>query len=283
MPVTLENRESSFELRLQTYALINIEHIDLDQFFDDAVVHFIDKQASLINSNHLMKTYAVFVGEFKKKVTTSGGQIEEIKQILYIGCGAQLMDLDTDIYEWYIEYICNNVKNSVEDFEINGSGWTLSAIIELVIYNNSYEPLRGSSYLVLPKYIASKHAVINVRNHDQMCFKWAVLSARHVVTKDAQRVSKYLEFADEMNFDSIRFPVSLHQIKQFEKNNPTISINVYIYDTVSKSKVIPIRLTRACEPGNLGLEIPGKSSSIDISRIPGNSAEYPVLKNNYVC
>jgi len=36
----------------------------------------------------------------------------------------------------------------------------------------------GSSYIPTPRWIANKHAVVNVKNlNDDMCFKCAVLSA----------------------------------------------------------------------------------------------------------
>ena len=36
---------------------------------------------------------------------------------------------------------------------------------------------RGSSYLPLPNWLARKKAIINPKNKDQECFKWAVIVA----------------------------------------------------------------------------------------------------------
>ena len=59
-----------------------------------------------------------------------------------------------------------------------------------------------------------------------MCFKWAVLSALHKQDKNAQRVSKYKEWENDLNFDGVEFPVQMNQIPRFESQND-ISINVY--------------------------------------------------------
>lgn len=56
-----------------------------------------------------------------------------------------------------------------------GSGWMLEEIIELVVSNNKYSSSRGSSYFSLPKLIQDKKAVINIKNKDEMCFKYSVL------------------------------------------------------------------------------------------------------------
>jgi hypothetical protein len=54
-----------------------------------------------------------------------------------------------------------------------GSGWRLKEInLEVKIYEN--KPLRGSSYVDLPKFIKDKKAMINIKNTDNECFKWAL-------------------------------------------------------------------------------------------------------------
>ena len=60
----------------------------------------------------------------------------------------------------------------------------------------AYSPLRGSSYIELPKELAVKKAIINMKNEDDQCFKWAVTRALNPVDKNAAdnrlyRVSKH--------------------------------------------------------------------------------------------
>ena len=46
-----------------------------------------------------------------------------------------------------------------------------------------YMPLCGSSYIPLPKFIAAKKAIINLKNEDDECFKWAITRALNPVEK----------------------------------------------------------------------------------------------------
>ena len=46
-----------------------------------------------------------------------------------------------------------------------------------------YVPLCGSSYIPLPKFVASKKATINLKNEDDECFKWAITRALNPVEK----------------------------------------------------------------------------------------------------
>ena len=75
-------------------------------------------------------------------------------------------------------------------------------------------------------------AIINVRNKDNRCFEYAILSAQHhkkIKTKP-EKPSKYKKYLNKLDFTGIEFPVSLNDIDKFEKNNPGIRVNVYGYD-----------------------------------------------------
>jgi len=77
--------------------------------------------------------------------------------------------------------------------------------------------MSGSSYIQLPKSIADKRAIINPKNTDQQCFKWAIL-AKHVVGEKKFRVNEnYTEHEDKYIFDGISFPTPLSDISKFEK------------------------------------------------------------------
>lgn len=172
----MEERESAFDERIYTYAIVNNKHINIDDFFDDAFKTFDAKQTSIIADRYIVKTYASFVGDF----INSAGVKELLHARLYINCDAQLMDLDTDLHVWYIDIIFKHVKVRIEDLELNGSGWILASIVELVIFDNVWEPLRGSSFIQLSTAIARKKAVINVQNADERCFEWALLVVMQV-------------------------------------------------------------------------------------------------------
>jgi hypothetical protein len=120
------------------------------------------------------------------------------------------------------------LNRDVERVTNVGSGWTLTAILRFVIRIAQYRPLAGSSFIPTPASLMAKQALINVYNpDDSMCFVWVVLSALYPCKKNAERVSKYRPHLNSINLTGLTFPVSINRIARFEKNNPTISINVY--------------------------------------------------------
>ena len=93
----------------------------------------------------------------------------------------------------------------------------------------------------IPRDVGNIKAVINVKNKDDMCFKWSVPAALHPVQKKPERVSKYREHERELNFDGISFPVSLKDITKFETQNG-VSVNVFGYDP--EVWIYPLRITK---------------------------------------
>ena len=87
---------------------------------------------------------------------------------------------------------------------------------------------RGSSYLLLPDWLAGKKAIIT-NNKDEECFKWAVIAAENVAMKDPQRLSNLRKFINNYDWSGLEFPVSIKDISMFEiKNN--ILINVLVVE-----------------------------------------------------
>ena len=86
--------------------------------------------------------------------------------------------------------------------------------------------MRGSSYLSLPDWLARKKAIINPKNADRECFKWAVIAASRwqKVGNNPERVSKLIRFEADFNWSGIGFPVSF-RYKGFRVQEP-ISINI---------------------------------------------------------
>jgi hypothetical protein len=120
-----------------------------------------------------------------------------------------------------------DLHNAFQNFERDGSGWTIDSIIKLELSNAEYVPLQGSSYIPLPKKIQDKIVVLNIKNDLKKCFTWSILAALHPVTNaeshNPDRVSHYKQFEHDLIVDGIDFPVP---ISKFEKQN-NISINVF--------------------------------------------------------
>ena len=103
-----------------------------------------------------------------------------------------------------------------------------------------YDPLRASTYLPLPKVIKDKKACINIKNDDQKCFLWSVLASLHLQSENADRVTKYHSYENELNMDDIEYPLKVVDISKFENLN-NISINIFGLD--DDQKVFPVRIS----------------------------------------
>ena len=102
-----------------------------------------------------------------------------------------------------------------------------------------YIPLRGETWISLPKELANKKAIINMQNKDNKCFLWCVLRALNLREKEPQRIDKKIkEKENTLNMDGIEYPVNLKDIDKFEKQNSTISITVFGY---KEKDVHPLR------------------------------------------
>ena len=80
---------------------------------------------------------------------------------------------------------------------------------------------RGSSYIKLPDLLAKKKAILNPKNLDEKCFKWAVIAGLKWEEIDChpQRVSKLRRYENEFDWSGITYPVSTKNISKFETRN----------------------------------------------------------------
>ena len=151
-----------------------------------------------------------------------------------------------DIHEQVI-YSIEKIKNDFENFLREGSGWALDKIQRVYVNICKYKPLKGHSFIELPRKLKSTKAIVNIQNTDNKCFIYSVLAALHPV-QDAQRVTKYIPFIHELNLSGIDMPMKLQQIPKFEKQNE-ISINVFGYE----EGVYPLHISSFRFPRHINL------------------------------
>ena len=112
----------------------------------------------------------------------------------------------------------------IENFVQNGSGWKLNTLKTLWLDVAKYEPIKGSSYLPLPDSLKNKRAVINVKNDDDHCLRYALRVALFPTNNHPERLSSYTK-DDGLNFNSPKTELS-EDIIQFEnKLNADMLLN----------------------------------------------------------
>ena len=84
------------------------------------------------------------------------------------------------------------VLESLAKFQKQGSNWRFHSVLGLALYTVKYEPLGGSSFIPLPKFLVAKKAIINLKNKDDECFKWAITRALNPVENHPERIDREL-------------------------------------------------------------------------------------------
>ena len=94
------------------------------------------------------------------------------------------------------------VLESLSKFQRQGSNWRFHSVLSLDLHAEKYVSLGGSSYIPLSKFLAAKKAIINIKNEDDECFKWAITRALNPVEKNSERIDKKLrETSKDLNWE----------------------------------------------------------------------------------
>ena len=85
--------------------------------------------------------------------------------------------------------LCSKMKEtgleSLAKFQRQGSNWRFRSVLGMDLHTVKYEPFGGSSYIPLPRFLAGKKAIINLRNGDDECFKWVITRTLNPVEKNS--------------------------------------------------------------------------------------------------
>ena len=164
-----------------------------------------------------------------------------IEKEAYFNAKPQTVTNETEITN-LLQITQQQIVNMIQQWISEGSGWIIKSVDGHFINVVRYRPLRGSSYIPLPKELQnSAKGIINMKNNDDECFRWCHI--RHLLpqNKNPQRIKecdkKYIE---KLDYSGIEFPVSVKQYNKIEKQN-SINVNVFGYEEGQK---YPIRISK---------------------------------------
>ena len=113
------------------------------------------------------------------------------------------------------------IVNKIQQWISEGSGWTIQSVDGHFINVVKYRPLRGFSYIPLPKELRNPaKGIINMKNNDDECFRWCHI--RHLLpqNENPQRIKKCdKKYVEKLDYSGIEFPVSVKQYNKIEKQN----------------------------------------------------------------
>ena len=218
---SFEVRESNSALRnfAIIYTIDGIEGYDARSFLDGAR----ENMTSVLWNNRRTKVKLIFKCNMERPSTLEETVIKPADFHSDIEVNLDGTD-ERELYDTMVERIIEKMAT----FQSMGSGWRLYSIIQLELHTMRYNPLRGETWIPLPKELANKKAIINVKNKDNKCFLWCVLRALNPKAGHPERLDKELKTKDNtLNMEGIDYPVSLKDFNKFEKQNPSISITVF--------------------------------------------------------
>ena len=230
-----EVREGNSALRnfARVYTVDGIEGIDARSFLDRVRENI----TRVLRNNIGRKVKLIFKCEMERPSNLGETVIKPANFHSDIHINLEGTDED-DIYITMIERILEKMAT----FQSLGIGWRLYNITNIELHTVTYTPLRGETWIALPKELANKNAIINMQNKDNKCFLWCVLRALNSKDNHPERIDKKLkEKENTLNMEGIEYPVSLKDMDKFEKQNPTISITVFGYK--EKGNIFPLRVS----------------------------------------
>jgi len=145
--------------------------------------------------------------------------------------------------------IVRQFLEKIDGFSGQNSGWSIVQINYLRLCWGRYRPLVAGTFILMPKFIAAKKALVNIQCHDdENCFQYSVLARMNIIKFGSHdhksRPFQYKQYLRMLNMDSIQKPVTLSSIDKFEKQNAEISINVLYLD--DNRDVVPVRTSKFC-------------------------------------
>ena len=128
--------------------------------------------------------------------------------------------------------------NHVANFLSVGSGWRFDSVRSLAISLCPFRSTIGAgSFTQTPKSLYSK-GVLNIQNlKDDYCFLWCIVGHIYRVDKHAYQLYNYRKYFNELDISGLNFPLKFTDTPKFENLNPTISINVLVYEN---NEVFPL-------------------------------------------
>ena len=155
---------------------------------------------------------------------------ELIEENAYLNAEKQTVTNDAEIAE-LLQITQQQILNKIQKWISKGSGWTIKSVDGHFINVIKYRPLRGYSYISLPKELQHPaKGIINMKNNDNECFRWCHI--RHLLPQNEhpERIKKCdKKYVEKLDYSGIDFPVSVKQYNKIEKQN-NIRVNVFGYE-----------------------------------------------------
>ena len=205
--------EGAFDGAYRRYRIDGIEGMDVDTYFARTRKFLID----LLNketTNIAVRSQATIWIRF----TRDGVEMVNLAFNSRMMTVYNLNDKN-EIVTAMIEHMAQQIENPA----LRNSKFVFDRILHMDIDFHRLNLTRGSSYIPLPDWLTKKEAIINPRNSDMECFKWAIIAAMkwEEIGNNPERVGKLKKYKEEFDWSGLELPVSFRDINKFESGNET--------------------------------------------------------------
>ena len=226
--------EGAFGGAYRRYRIDGIEGMDVETYFARTrkfLIDLLNKQTT----NRAVRSQATTWTRFVR---------DEFEQVS-LAFNSRMMTVynlndKSEIVTAMIEHMAQQIENPA----LRNSKFVFDRVLHMDIDFHRLNLTRGSSYVPLPDWLTKKKAIINPKNSDMECFKWAVIAVMkwEEIDRDHQRVSNLKRYEGEFDWSGLEFPVSFRDINKFERNNE-IGVNILAvenkkYISVEKVEII---------------------------------------------
>ncbi|GBO33086.1 hypothetical protein AVEN_241117-1 [Araneus ventricosus] len=213
-------------------------------FFDEVTSQLEEKIEGEIQEQGAAKWYGVVKAVFKRESDDGG----EERVTPYFRSNVQI-ELVRDSVGDHVRASFTKILEAVDEFIRRSSGWILDKNVHFELCVAKYQPLRASSYIILPKRLVDK-AVLNIQNEDQKCIVWCLIAHKlNILAHDSFRVSHYIPHEQEIKLDGMECPVPLNKIPIVEQLN-NLRINVFGYE---ENAVFPLYVSKRADEDCINL------------------------------
>ena len=213
--------EGAFDGAYRRYRIDGIEGMDVDTFFA-RTRKFLTDLLTRETRNRAVRSQATTWIRFLK---------DGVEQVELAFNSRMLAVYNLSDMDEIVSTMTEHMKQQIENPALRDSKFVFDGVIGMNIDFHRLNVTRGSSYLPLPKWLAKKGTIINPKNSDMECFKWAVIATMkwREIGDHPKRISKRRRYEDDFNWDGIKFPMSFRDIKRFESRNE-ITINILAFE-----------------------------------------------------
>jgi hypothetical protein len=89
----------------------------------------------------------------------------------------------------------SKIENTTNIFEQYSSGWQLDCVTGSDVRIGLCRPFKVSCWINIPPVLKNKKCILNIKNNDNLCFKWAVLAAIHKPFYPSEKVNEVRSYS----------------------------------------------------------------------------------------